>query len=467
MHFTIRHILLGLAAVVPLTTGLLSGCSGDSQTQTTGRASSGEVGGAGGNGGIGGNGGGGTDVGGSGGAGGVGGAMNVCLPGEIAACYDGPATTIGVGACKEGTKTCLADGSGHSDCENAVLPQQETCNGVDDDCDGTIDNGVLVTYYPDGDSDGYGDSMAPVEACSAPSGFVSEGLDCDDANSNVNPDASEKPNGDDDDCDGQLNEGVYFESCKAILASLPGSPSGSYTIDPDGPIGVGQPFEVSCEMTANGGGWTLIARTKGELAGTIHPWVDVLSQNFFFAAGDFTMSQNVPAGYLADKEFFAIINAAADLTFSEVRLDDNKGISLQNVPSPRTFRMIHGTTGVEPLYRNAANTGVLVLLGNANHTAMMPCYYPNIDALSCQSYFAGDSGNATTAFYVGDLALCAGGPAAGSVSGALWGSGDCYAADESGGFGGFTLQRPFHVNQGGGGRVNRGFAAGGWSIHVR
>lgn len=462
MHFTTRCLSLGLAAAVPLAVIWVCGCTGDSQTETTGRASSGEVGGAGGAGGNGG-----TDVGGSGGTGGVGGAMNLCVPGEMIACYDGPATTIGVGTCKEGTKTCFADGSGYGDCENAVLPQQETCNGVDDDCNGKIDNGVLVTYYPDGDSDGYGDSMAPVEACSAPSGFVANGTDCDDANPDVNPGASEIPNGDDDDCDGQLNEGVYFESCKAILESLPGSPNGSYNIDPDGPLGAGQPFEVSCEMTANGGGWTLITRTNGGLAGTIHPWVDILSQNFFFAAGDFTLSQNVPAGYLVDKDFFAILHAAADLQFSEVRLDDNKGISLQNIPSPKTLRMIHGATGVESLYKNAANTGVLLLLGNANHTAMMPCYYPNPDGLSCQTYFTGDSGNETTAFYVGDLSFCAGGPAAGDLTAALWGSGDCYSADAYGGFGGFTFRRPFHVNQGKGSYANGGFAAGGWSIHVR
>jgi hypothetical protein len=40
----------------------------------------------------------------------------------------------------------------------------ETCDGVDNDCDGEIDEGVSDTWYADADGDGYGDADAPVEA---------------------------------------------------------------------------------------------------------------------------------------------------------------------------------------------------------------------------------------------------------------------------------------------------------------
>lgn len=52
-------------------------------------------------------------------------------------CYDGPAGTAGVGVCKAGVATCLADGSGFGPCEGQVLPLPEDCQtAADEDCDG-------------------------------------------------------------------------------------------------------------------------------------------------------------------------------------------------------------------------------------------------------------------------------------------------------------------------------------------
>ena len=53
-------------------------------------------------------------------------------------CYTGPGGTLGAGACIAGTQTCSA--GAWSTCVGEVRPVTETCNNVDDNCDGTVDN---------------------------------------------------------------------------------------------------------------------------------------------------------------------------------------------------------------------------------------------------------------------------------------------------------------------------------------
>ena len=96
------------------------------------------------------------------------------------------------------------------DCDDAarsVYPlAPETCNGTDDDCDGVVDDGVTSTFYRDADGDGYGTSGTTTTACSAPSGYVTNALDCNDGSGTVKPGATEVCNSIDDDCDGSVDE---------------------------------------------------------------------------------------------------------------------------------------------------------------------------------------------------------------------------------------------------------------------
>ncbi len=62
----------------------------------------------------------------------------VCVNGDSRSCYTGPAGTVGVGACKPGTQVCA--GGTFGACSGEVLPHAETCNGIDDNCDGYVDN---------------------------------------------------------------------------------------------------------------------------------------------------------------------------------------------------------------------------------------------------------------------------------------------------------------------------------------
>ena len=86
----------------------------------------------------------------------------------------------------------------------------EVCDGIDNNCDGNIDEGGggSTTWYFDADADGYGDPNVSQIACDSPGpSWVDNDLDCDDLNANVNPAATEVCDGVDNNCDGTIDEG--------------------------------------------------------------------------------------------------------------------------------------------------------------------------------------------------------------------------------------------------------------------
>ena len=115
-------------------------------------------------------------------------------------------TSCGVGACANTGSTSCISGSVVDSCTHGT-PTTEICNGIDDNCDGQVDEGVKTTFYKDGDGDGYGGPLVTTQSCSAPSGYVSNNLDCNDNNPAVNPGVIEVCNGIDDNCNGQKDEG--------------------------------------------------------------------------------------------------------------------------------------------------------------------------------------------------------------------------------------------------------------------
>jgi hypothetical protein len=115
------------------------------------------------------------------------------------------------------------DGDGYYDKENVcsegidcddtnpdINPgMEEICDGIDNNCDGHIDEGLTTTYYADADGDGYGDPVSTIEACSVPDGYVTDKSDCDDTVAEVNPGMEEVcGNNIDDNCDGNIDEGL-------------------------------------------------------------------------------------------------------------------------------------------------------------------------------------------------------------------------------------------------------------------
>ena len=143
----------------------VAGCGGDTTgvfSTTTGSTGSGGKGGEGGVAGAGGSAGaagaggsagaGGTaGTGGAGGAAGTGGSAGTggvggggpCVDGQTQACFTGDPKTLNVGICKAGQQVCANGMFGV--CIAEVTATNESCNGLDDDCNGVVDDGCQCT----------------------------------------------------------------------------------------------------------------------------------------------------------------------------------------------------------------------------------------------------------------------------------------------------------------------------------
>ncbi len=104
------------------------------------------------------------------------------------------------------------DATDCDDDDSAIHPDAtEICDEADNDCDGLVDDedthlGGTSTFYIDHDEDGYGSTDYIVASCVAPSGYVEDATDCDDAEADTHPDATEVCDELDNDCDGLVDD---------------------------------------------------------------------------------------------------------------------------------------------------------------------------------------------------------------------------------------------------------------------
>jgi hypothetical protein len=117
-----------------------------------------------------------------------------------------------------GSSFCANPGAGYSltnnDCNDAdstIYPNGlEICDGIDNNCNGQIDEGLTTDYYLDNDNDGFGLGN-PIPFCNNPGmGYAAVDGDCNDQDSLTYPGAPEICDGLDNNCDGQADEGLTF-----------------------------------------------------------------------------------------------------------------------------------------------------------------------------------------------------------------------------------------------------------------
>ena len=119
--------------------------------------------------------------------------------------FGSPTTTVVACSLPSGY---VEDATDCLDSDYSVNPDGvEICNGIDDDCNGAIDDSLESTFwYEDNDGDGRGNPLKVSYTCYPPSGYVSVSNDCDDTDAEIHGDMFELCDEKDNDCDGVIDE---------------------------------------------------------------------------------------------------------------------------------------------------------------------------------------------------------------------------------------------------------------------
>jgi hypothetical protein len=163
-----------------------------------------------------------------------------CTPNTFYPDRDGDGDGASDGEPRMGCSAPMYFSATHGDCndfdQRVLSGASEVCNGVDDDCDAQIDEGLPVSSYcEDKDGDGHGvRSQLTSMGCRPAKGFGVCDSDCNDADPGMYPGAQELCNYKDDNCNERVDDGAKqtcgegwcrraSESCASSLCT-PGAP---------------------------------------------------------------------------------------------------------------------------------------------------------------------------------------------------------------------------------------------------
>ena len=133
------------------------------------------------------------------------------------------------------------------------------------------------------------------------------------------------------------------KSCQAMLDDDPLAPSGTYWLDPDG-IKAIKPFRAICDMTSEGGGWTLLLKTNGDC--TFHYGSDAWTKDELYNPSDYTLDNvntkfaafnTLPMTKLRVEWFTLPMNHVQPLPSSKTLLGYTSGPPTQMTPAPNVI----------------------------------------------------------------------------------------------------------------------------------